>query len=610
MRGLMSAKKLLVPNATRYNPIPEIVRNSIKCIQNRIVQSAPPFIAKDPSVLSTNLIKSYCEKGLVREARVLFDEMPMRDVVAWTAMITGYALCEHRFQGWTLFCDMLRAEERPNEFSLSSVLKICKGMKDLDCGKLVHCLALKLDFQESMYVENALMDMYATLGLTMDDACSIFCNMSERTVVSWTTLIAGYTHRGDGYTALTLFCQMLMDGVELNPFSFSIAVRACASIGSPFLGQQMHGTVIKCGFQLNLPVMNSILDMYCRCSCLSEARKCFHDMGEKNLITWNTIIAGFERTDSNESLHIFSWMNPQGYSPNCFTFTSITAACGNLAILACGQQVHGAIVRRGLEGNMILANAFIDMYAKCGSIHASRKIFNAMYNRDLLSWTSMMIGYGAHGHGREAVELFDEMVGSGIRPDRIVFVAVLSACSHAGLVEEGLRYFELMTEKYKITPCQEIYGCVVDLLGRAGRVEEAYQLIQKMPFRPDESVWGALLGACRAHKLQNLGKLVAQRVLDSRPCLVGTYVMLSNVYAAEGIWGEFAEVRKMMRGIGSKKEAGRSWIEVKNQVFSFVVGDKMCPRVEEVYRVLDLLIPHMRESGYSPDSETSYKRKR
>lgn len=210
MRGLMSAKKLLVPNATRYNPIPEIVRNSIKCIQNRIVQSAPPFIAKDPSVLSTNLIKSYCEKGLAREARVLFDEMPKRDVVAWTAMITGYASCEQHAQGWVLFCAMLRGEKRPNEFSLSSVLKICKAMKDLDCGKLVHCLALKLGLEESMYVENALMDLYATLGLSMYDACTIFCNMGEKTAVSWTTLIAGYTHRGDGYSAFALFRQMLV----------------------------------------------------------------------------------------------------------------------------------------------------------------------------------------------------------------------------------------------------------------------------------------------------------------------------------------------------------------------------------------------------------------
>ena len=193
------------------------------------------------------------------------------------------------------------------------------------------------------------------------------------------------------------------------------------------------------------------------------------------------------------------------------------------------------------------------------------------------------------------------MIRSGIRPDEIVYMAVLSSCSPAGLVDEGLRYFKLLVGDYNITPKQEIYGCVVDLLGQARRVEEANELIESMPFRPDESVWGALLGAYRAHKLPNLGKLVARRILDLRPNMVGTYVMLSNIYAAEGKWGEYANMRKLMRGMGSKKEAGRSWIEVRDQVYSFVVGEKMGSHIKWVYGVLDLLIWHMKEAGYVPD---------
>jgi pentatricopeptide repeat protein len=204
----------------------------------------------------------------------------------------------------------------------------------------------------------------------------------------------------------------------------------------------MHAAVITHGFETNLPVMNSILDMYC--GCLSEANQYFHEMNQKDLISWNTLITGYERLDSTESLHIFSQMESEGFSPNCFTFTSVTAACANLAVLNCGQQVHGGIVHRGLDGNLALANALIDMYAKCGSISDSCKVFSEMNCRDLVSWTAMMIGYGAHGYGKEAVELFDEMIRSGIRPDKIVFMAVLSACSHAGLVDEGLRYFKSM----------------------------------------------------------------------------------------------------------------------------------------------------------------------
>lgn len=390
------------------------------------------------------------------------------------------------------------------------------------------------------------------------------------------------------------------EGVEMNPYSFSIAVRACASTGWVSFGKLIHAAVIKHGFGSNLPVMNSILDMYCRFDCLSDANQCFDEMTEKDLITWNTIIAGYEKSGSSECLNMFSKMKSEGFSPNCFTFTSIIAACATLAALSCGQQVHAGIVRRGLDGNLALANALIDMYAKCGNISDSQKIFSEMSGRDLVTWTSMMIGYGAHGHGKEAIELFDEMVKSGVRPDRIVFMAVLTACSHAGLVDEGLKYFKSMND-YNVNPNKEIYGCVVDLLGRAGRVKEAYELIKSMPFKPDESVWGPLLGACKEHRLPNLGKLAALRVLDLKPNMMGTYIILSNIYAAEGKWEEFAKFRKIMRGMGSKKEVGMSWIEVRDKVCGFIANDKMGSHTQYVYGVLEMLIRHMNETAYEPD---------
>lgn len=397
------------------------------------------------------------------------------------------------------------------------------------------------------------------------------------------------------------------DNVEPNSFSFSIAVRACASIGSYAYGKQIHAAVTKYGLHSDIPVLNSILDMYCRCNCLCDAKRCFGEMTERNLITWNTLIAGYERSDSSESLSLFSQMGSEGYEPNCFTFTSITAACANLAVLGCGQQVHGGIIRRGFDNSVALVNALIDMYAKCGNINDSHKLFCDMPRRDLVSWTTMMIGYGSHGYGKEVIKLFDEMVRSGIQPDRIVFMAVLSACSHAGLVNKGLSYFRSMVEDYNLNPDHEIYGCVVDLLGRAGRVEEAFQLVESMPFEPDESVWGALLGACKAYELSNLGKLAAQRVLDTRPNMAGTYLLLSNIYAAEGKWGEFAKMRKLMKGMDNKKEVGKSWIEIRNEVYSFVVGDKMGPHIECVHKVLKLLIWHMKDDGDVTDLDSQHE---
>ncbi|KAA8545271.1 hypothetical protein F0562_020055 [Nyssa sinensis] len=600
----MNARKLL-PTA-HHHQIPLTIRNSLRWVQDSTTHLNPPFQPKGPSTLATNLIISYFKKGLIGEARILFDEMPERDVVAWTAMIAGYTSCNHHNHAWTVFCEMMReGTDRPNEFTMSSALKACKGMKSLSCGALVHGLAIKHGMDGCLYVDNALLDVYATCCVSMDDACTIFRDIHEKNAVSWTTMITGYTHGGDGYGGLRVFRQMLLEEAEPNSFSFSIAVRACAAVGSYTYGKLIHAAVIKHGFESNIPVMNSILDMYCRCSCLCEANQCFHGMIERDLITWNTLIAGYEKSNSSESLYLFSRMELEGFSPNCFTFTSVIAACANLAVLSRGQQVHGGTVRRGLEGNLALANALIDMYSKCGNIADSHKIFGKMSRRNLVSWTSMMIGYGTHGYGKEAVELFDEMVASGIRPDRIVFMAVLSACSHAGLVDEGLNYFKAMISDYNITPDQEIYGCVVDLLGRAGSVKEAYELIESIPFKPDESVWGAFLGACKAHGFPNLGKLAARRILDLRPNMAGTYVVLSNIYAAEGKWGEFARTRKLMRGMGSKKEAGRSWVEVRNQVYSFVVRDKVGSHMVSVCEVLEMLIQHMKEVGYVPDLDCS-----
>ncbi|KAK4852494.1 hypothetical protein QYF36_024644 [Acer negundo] len=507
----MSTRKLISSTSKKsihFHKIPPTILNSLNWADNNQTQSANPSLTpKNPSILATNLIKSYCESGQINEARTLFDEMPERDVVAWTAMIAGYTSFHYHTHAWRLFVEMAgTAAVDPNEYTVSTVLKASRSMKSFLYGTLVHGLAVKRGLEGSLYVDNALMDMYATCCDSMDNAWMVFKGIKVKNDVSWTTLITGYTHIGDGYGGLRVFRHMILEEVKLNPYSFSIAVRACASTGWLVFGKLMHAAVTKHGFGSNIPVTNSILDMYCRCGCLSEANQYFHEMSEKDLITWNTLIAGYERSDSSESLNIFSRMESEGFSPNSFTFSSIIAACANLAVLRCGQQVHGGIVHKGLDRDLALANSLIDMYAKCGNISDSQKIFSDMLHRDL-----------------------------------------------------------------------------------------------SMPFKADETVWGALLAACKAHRLVDLGKLAARRVLDLRPNMMGAYVMLSNIYAAEGKYKEFAKIRRTMRRMGNKKETGKSWIEVKNQVYSFVVGDKMGSHTEHVYVVLDLLNGNMKEAGYVPD---------
>ncbi|XP_051134375.1 putative pentatricopeptide repeat-containing protein At1g56570 [Andrographis paniculata] len=589
---------------TSRQPLLHFLRRSLhrRRISSSMEVANAPFLPKSPSVLATNVIKSYFEIGLVTEARVLFDEMPEKDVVAWTAMISGYAACSHHTAAWRTFCEMLRDWDgggaRPNEFTVSSVLKACRGMHSVCSGAAVHGVAVKRGVLGFVFVDNALMDMYASCCGDMDRVCKIFEETTVRSLVTWTTLIAGYTHAGDGNGALGAFRRMLLDGFELSPFNLSIAIRACSAIGSMSNGKEMHAAAYRNKLELSIPVMNSILDMYCRCGVLSRAYRCFKGMPERNIISWNTMIAGYEKPDPFEALRLYSSMEFEGVTPDCFTLTSVTASITNMAVLGVGEQVHGRIIKRGHGDVLGVANSLIDMYAKCGGILNSCKIFDEMESKNVISWTAMMIGYGSHGYGKRAVELFDKMIESGVRPDRTAFVAVINACSHNGIVEKGVRYFESMIDDYGIAPDQEIYGCVVDLLGRAGRVKEAYDVIQGMPFAPDESVWVAFLGACKAYKFVDLGKMAAGRVLELRPSMAGTYMVLSNIFAVDGKWDEFARMRKLLKGMG-RKEAGRSWIEVRDEVRSFAAGDKSSVAgVECVYEAVEVLVVHMRDDGW------------
>ncbi|XP_057515362.1 putative pentatricopeptide repeat-containing protein At1g56570 [Amaranthus tricolor] len=588
-------------SSSYIRPIPSTVLRALQWTQPN-----PPYSHKTPSILATNLIKSYFDKGSFKEARQLFDQMPDRDVVAWTAMIAGYTSCNVESLAWSIFYEMLKEGITPNGYTVSSLLKACKRIKSYTYGALVHGLAIKHGLVGSIYVDNSLMDLYATCCSTMKEACMVFRDINPKNGVSWTTLIAGYTHRGDGYSGLRVFQQMLFENPEQSAFSLSITVKACALTGESSHGAQLHATIVKYGLNSSLPIMNSVLDMYCRCQCLSEASQCFNEILQKDLITWNTLIVGYKRSNPSKCLSVFSSMATQGVTPNNFTFTSVIAACADLSLLTCGQQIHADILRRGLDRNVALTNSLIDMYAKCGNASDSRKVFELLSSKDLVSWTSMMMAYGVHGYGKEAVGLFNEMLKSDIQPDRLAFMAVLRACSHAGLVNEGLRYFNSMVNEYNITPDQDIYSCIVDLLGRAGKVEAAYELIHNMPENPSDSVWGALLGSFKAHKLPILGKLASQFILEARPDMARTYLMLSKLYASEGDWKDFAKMRKLMKGLGSRKEPGCSWIELKNDVTSFVVGDKAGLHIDKVYEVLSMMVLHMEVAGHAPDTDGAY----
>jgi pentatricopeptide repeat protein len=368
-------------------------------------------------------------------------------------------------------------------------------------------------------------------------------------------------------------------------------------------GVWIHAYMIKSGFESNISVVNTLLDVYAKCERIELARKVFDKMTERNVVSWTAIIAGYSQYGhANEALTHFYQMQEEDIEPEVITIASVLPACAHLAALQQGKCIHAYIIRRGIELDVPVCTALLTMYAKCGCIEVARQLFDKMAERDLVSWSAMITGYGMHGDGENALALFSQMQQIGMKPDNITFIGILSACSHAGLVDEGLRYFDCMSQDYSLTPGVEHYACMVDLMGRAGCLDEAHNLIKMMPIEPDDSVWGALLGACRIHSNIELGEFVSKRLLELEPKKVGNYVLLSNIYAAAGRWDDVMKVRSMLKDRGLKKIPGSSWIEIKNRVHSFSVGDKSHPQSEKIYTLLESLAEQMKKAGYVPDT--------
>ncbi|KAF9624982.1 hypothetical protein IFM89_016802 [Coptis chinensis] len=349
---------------------------------------------------------------------------------------------------------------------------------------------------------------------------------------------------------------------------------------------------------------NAILSGYVNAGRVGDGKQLFDVIPEKNLLTWAVMISGFAQNGlGEEALKLFNCLRVEDHEPCDYTFAGAIIACAGLGALEHGRQLHAQLVRFGFESSLSAGNALMTMYAKCGVVEAAHHVFITMPYVDSVSWNAMIAALGQHGHGEEALKLFKEMLKENILPDRITFLTILSACSHAGLVNEGCQYFNCMKQMYGINPGEDHYARFVDLLCRAGKISEAKQVIETMPFEPGALVWEALLAGCRIHGNMDLGVQAAQKLMDLMPQHDGTYVLLSNMYANVGRWADMANVRKLMRDKGVKKEPGCSWIEVARKVHVFLVNDTMHPEVQEVYNFLEELGGKMRKLGYVPDTK-------
>eukprot|EP01018_Ginkgo_biloba_P012108 Gb_38817 [translate_table: standard] len=614
-------------------------------------------------VVSWNtMIAGYVQNGHVEEALELFKKMPERNVVSWTTMIAGYAQTRHAEEALELLRQMQPAGIEPTSKTIASVLPACANLSALEQGMEIHGTIIRSGFQSDVIVGNALIYMYAKCGKIekarslfdkmhqrsdiswtalvagyayngyVDEALKLFQNMPERNVVSWTAMIAGYAQNGHGEEALNFFSQMQLAGVKPNSKTFASVLPACANLEALKHGMEIHEEIIRSGYQSDAFVVNALVDMYAKCGNLESARDLFDNMCQRDVVSWNALIAGYAQHGHVEealklfqkipernvvswtamiaayvqngrgeaALELFQQMQLAGVKPNSKTFASVLPACANLAALEQGKEIHKEIIKSGFQSDIFLGNGLVDMYAKCGSIEIARNMFDKMPRQDVVSWTVMISGYAMHGFGKEALKLFEQMQHAGKKPDHVTLLGVLSACCHAGLVDEGRRYFDCMEQYYHITPAMEHYGCMVDLLGRAGHLDEAHDFIIKMPVKADSSVWGCLLGACRIYNNIELGEHVAEQLFKLDPKNSLPYVLLANIYGAADRWEDIENVWKIMKDRRVKRNLGCSWIEVNKQVYTFLVGDRSHPQTQKIYAELERLSRQMKVAGYVP----------
>ncbi|GKV18761.1 hypothetical protein SLEP1_g29100 [Rubroshorea leprosula] len=388
----------------------------------------------------------------------------------------------------------------------------------------------------------------------------------------------------------------------MNENTYALLLQECIFRKEYRKGRRIHAQMIVVGYVPNEYLKIKLLILYAKSGDLRTSSILFDKLSEKNLISWNAMISGFVQKGCKEiGLDIYYEMRKSGLTPDQYTFASVFKACASLASLDQGHRAHGIMIKHHLTENVVVNSALMDMYFKCSSLDDGRKVFDKSLNRNVVTWTALISGYGQHGRVDEVLESFERMKYEGFRPNYVTFLAVLSACSHGGLVNEGWHYFLSMTRDYGIQPLGQHYAALVDLFGRAGKLHEAYDFILNSPCKEHSVIWGALLGACRIHGDMDLVKLAANKYFELDPENAGKYVVLSNAYATFGYWDNVVEVREMMRSSGIIKEPGYSRIEVQGEVHFFLRDDKSHKLSTQLYELIKLMTSSLKDAGYIPD---------
>ncbi|KAJ9180365.1 hypothetical protein P3X46_008623 [Hevea brasiliensis] len=557
--------------------------------QNRQPREAQNLFDKMPdrnTVSWNGLISGYVKNGMIMDARKVFDKMPERNVVSWTAMVRGYVQEGMIKEAESLFWEMPEKNVVSWTVMLGGLIE--DGRVD-EARKLFDMMPLKDVVARTNMIGGLCLEG------RLSEAREIFDEMPKRNVIAWTAMISGYSMNNKVDVARKLF-EVMPDKNEVTWTAMLMGYTRSARIkeAAELFEVMPMKPVAAC---------NEMIIGFGQNGEVGKAKWVFDQMREKDDGTWSAMIKVYERKGFElEALNLFSLMQREGVRPNFPSTISILSVCGSLASLDHGRQVHAQLVRSQFDSDLYVSSVLITMYIKCGDIVKAKRVFDTFSTKDTIMWNSIITGYAQHGLGNEAIHVFHDMLSTGVAPDEITFIGVLTACSYSGKIKEGLDIFESMKSRYLVDPRIEHYACMVDLLGRAGRLNEAMSLIGNMPMKADAIVWGALLGGCKTHKKLDLAEVAARKLLELEPENAGPRILLSNIYASQGRWEDVAELRKSMRARNVSKPPGCSWIEVEKKVHMFTGGDSTGhPEHAAILKILEKLGGLLREIGYCPD---------
>ncbi|XP_058086341.1 pentatricopeptide repeat-containing protein At3g49740 [Magnolia sinica] len=532
---------------------PELL-DSGKQVHSLVIRTG--FLAR-VSVINAQLTM-YFNCGLIKDAFGVFEDATTCNQITFNAMISGLVNWGRDVEALTMFLQMQESCFGPTELTFMSVLSACSSAKMAKLGCQIHTQVIKLGFEACVLVSNAAINMYSNCG-NLPNAQLVFERLEEKDLVSWNSMITGFAQGKCRESAIWVYKQMRRAGIEPDDFTFG-SLLACTEFFENI--EIIQAAVAKNGLISSIQVGNALISAFSDYGKIQHACHVFREMTFRNLISWNSIISGCVLNGFPVlGLELFYQMQTLEFKPNIYTLSIVLSACASISALRHGKQIHAYILRSELDLETSLGNPLITMYAKSGVLDLSARVFCGMPERDVVTWNAMVAAYAQHGDGKEAIRCFKAMRELGIEPDAVTFTTVLSACSHAGLVDEGHCIFLSMVKDYRMEPSVDHYSCIIDLLGRAGHLDEAERLVNSMPFQMDSHIWWALLGACRVHSNVRLGRVAAGFLLEIEPENPAVYVLLSHIYAAAGQWEEAASVRELMKKNGVMKMPGCSWVE-------------------------------------------------